>query len=980
MDIEKILSLYIDVEALNAPSAPKLKPYAKYSWVKKVEDSENALPEGLEKNLVCFDSEASSVPYYHVYFGCIDAYLMAEHIVTKGLRRSWDPIDDVNFRRGNFKYLASASLDWKGRLIEGSVNVAPFLESFLELVKKMGFDNFGKSAPKNEEIESWLLGDEIINALEYEDAVEKARNILDKEIENHNDLLTDEEKNIQILSRERLDSKTLNVSSTPLKTNHVNLLSKRLVETIGYKDHFCSCIEILEKRWFPMRAVPVAPHLSSIGNFSYKDELSRVKEQIRLHGPSAPLFDFLTQLSGSDDRIDLLKKKDVPESLSNEAIYHIPSSPGRWPSNPKYSLSKDQQLAVNLALNLKRIPILSVNGPPGTGKTTMLRDIVAGRVVERAKRLLKVKDPLDAFTTVDVEVLPSDEDSLTFKSSTEKLIVPVIRNEIISGTGIVATANSNDAVENISCEMPMLDAVDLSIVKDKEYLAPVAVNAIKGIGKKNLNAWGLVSLAMGNSKKAKTAAASLVAEITIEDDCNDSVYIQDEDHILEPKKVGGLKGFLDEISSAPTWNVAQKNFSSALNIAELAILEHKRTNKTGPLSNDAERKRSECFLSALALQESFLKSQAIKMGEFAEAFVLLQNGYLKLNEDDELAIWQTIFMIAPLISTTYLSIRRFPAHKEWIGDLLIDEAGQASPHQVVAGMQRARNVVVVGDPMQLEPIRTVPGPIVKALRDLHDIPEYLSPVEGVSVQTIADGTMMLGAYIPDSRTKKEIWSGIPLRIHRRCGNPMFELANRISYGGQMKSANDPKARAESWSGPRSCWFDIQGGKAIGSKRNANTNEINCLIYNITDMFKEPVHKNGEILKISVKIISPFVDCSSKVRRDLKEASIPDWVNWNTGTVHSFQGQEGDVVFLVLGSKRGDSGRRSREWAGSSSNLLNVAITRARYRLYVIGDFYDWKSINYFDKLASGFEKAKAIKHDWKIPEQIRNEKQSSVGF
>ena len=58
-----------------------------------------------------------------------------------------------------------------------------------------------------------------------------------------------------------------------------------------------------------------------------------------------------------------------------------------------------------------------------------------------------------------------------------------------------------------------------------------------------------------------------------------------------------------------------------------------------------------------------------------------------------------------------------------------------------------------------------------------------------------------------------------------------------------------------------------------------------------------------------------------------------------------QGKEAAVVILVLGGNSENAG--ARNWAVSQPNLLNVAATRAKRRLYVIGDRTDWKQRNLF---------------------------------
>jgi superfamily I DNA and/or RNA helicase len=66
-------------------------------------------------------------------------------------------------------------------------------------------------------------------------------------------------------------------------------------------------------------------------------------------------------------------------------------------------------------------------------------------------------------------------------------------------------------------------------------------------------------------------------------------------------------------------------------------------------------------------------------------------------------------------------------------------------------------------------------------------------------------------------------------------------------------------------------------------------------------------------------------------------------------VHKTQGKEADVVILVLGTAAGQSG--SRDWASKTPNLVNVAVTRARRRLIVIGDHSTWSKHRFFKELA-----------------------------
>src|SRR5512146_90770 len=350
--------------------------------------------------------------------------------------------------------------------------------------------------------------------------------------------------------------------------------------------------------------------------------------------------------------------------------------------------------------------------------------------------------------------------------------------------------------------------------------------------------------------------------------------------------------------------------------------------------------RSELFLAALSLHRAFLVHAARPMRETLDGAmdVVAGKAPADLPPEAALAAWQALFLVVPVVSTTFASVPRLfrPLGAESLGWLLVDEAGQATPQNAVGALWRCRRAVAVGDPQQLEPIVTIPFEAEQAIREHYGVDEEWLTGRG-SVQSLADRTNGLGTTLPGP--ERPVWVGAPLAVHRRCDRPMFDLSSAIAYDGLRIDATAP-ARAEDFATrypalPPSKWIDVRSQSSQGHWIPDEGTELDRILTHLDEI--------GFDLAQAMAI-GPFRDVARRLEDRAREHR-----GLRAGTIHTAQGKEADIVILVLGSDPARDGARA--WAASKPNLLNVAVSRARRRLYVIGDREAWRRHRYFDLLA-----------------------------
>ncbi len=728
---------------------------------------------------------------------------------------------------------------------------------------------------------------------------------------------------------------------------------------------------------------------------------------------------------------------------------------GRWPADSCYSLSLMQQFAVNHVLNDPDPPgLFSVNGPPGTGKTTLLRDFIAALITQRAEALARLQRADDAFE--GTMRMPTGEGK--FRT------VKKLRSEL-AGYEMVVVSSNNTAVENVSRDLPKTGALGTHdwcggngepLIR---YLQPVAYNiaARQGNGDYRLldpdqQPWGLISAILGKRenrerfkesfffvpgkeepprehfdpeqhqtiriwrRKQREQAALSFAEAAerfrrVKKRTAERIALLEAAirHQLLEQEINRQQEKLDELNAALIYieglkpGLFSRWFTSAGWQQWRGYRKERYENRSAYEATYSKMKalkrdnhellrqlrephafqqlldelpafhypvrladldepsfqieglwpdsklnhlRAQTFAAAMELHQAWVAEASLSDELFCLSDLL--KGQIHFTSEQSRILWQQLFMIVPVVSSTLASVASqfrnlAPGSLGWV---FVDEAGQAPPHWVVGILLRARRAVVVGDPLQIEPVFTVPLDIVKALMKTNRIEEQdgVSPHQ-TSAQEIADAANPLGVTLRQQGGDK--WLGSPLRVHRRCQEPMFSIANTVAYDGRMiqatVNADRPGGSIGGLDPGPSSWIDL-AGETKG--RHVVPEQVDF----IHRALEQWLQHTGQLPPLY--IISPFREVAAALHVRLRRnPRIKFWLEQTSrcGTVHTFQGKEAPMVWLVLGCDASRKG--AARWAAQKPNLLNVAVTRAKSRFFIIGERALWSELPHFSVAA-----------------------------
>jgi len=294
------------------------------------------------------------------------------------------------------------------------------------------------------------------------------------------------------------------------------------------------------------------------------------------------------------------------------------------------------------------------------------------------------------------------------------------------------------------------------------------------------------------------------------------------------------------------------------------------------------------------------------------------------NQQDFIQAANALLNVTSGVIVTSLSARRsLPFEPKMFDCVIIDEASQCDIASALPLLFRAKRLVVIGDPKQLRHVSSIDERKEQTLAKSEGA-EYLLSRYSYRRKSLFD--CAAETYIESGREP------LFLAEHYRSHPKIIEFPSKTFYRGLI-IRTPPEDQQET----PLLWHDVESTVDRPRGSLLNEKEARKVVEKVAEI-AEKIKDHSLPDEWTIGVITPYKRQRNYIESRLREAGLFDTLSnkLKVGTVHTFQGSEADImIFSPVVAEGADV--KAAEWISKEEGLLNVALTRARKVLHIVGD-------------------------------------------
>ncbi|HQJ74811.1 MAG TPA: AAA domain-containing protein [Bacteroidota bacterium] len=333
------------------------------------------------------------------------------------------------------------------------------------------------------------------------------------------------------------------------------------------------------------------------------------------------------------------------------------------------------------------------------------------------------------------------------------------------------------------------------------------------------------------------------------------------------------------------------------------------------------------------------------------AFLNQVNSHRFNDEDIKESSFINALQVLRIWSSTLKSLRgTFPLKAGIFDYVIFDEASQIDLPSAAPALYRAKKAIIVGDPMQLTHIAGITKKIDYELAKIHGLTEM--------TDIYPEKTRYCDVSLYKAAENCLSHSPLLLTNHYRSEDQIISLCNKVFYDSRLKILSTLDYSKYPSGLPMGVqWIDVRGEVY----KHPSGSRINQLEVDEVNRIFQKVIKDISGTDLTIGVVTPYSRQRQAIYEKISSTTPVEVLEKHDVkilTAHQFQGSEKDIVIfsLVLTSKGNGN---SDTWYNIYPQILNVALSRARYLLYIIGDKdFCENSKGILGKIKSVYEKIK----------------------